>query len=274
MSGRGQRPRDAAAGIGIVELIVTTLITVMVIGGLMTMATSMQFVHADLDTRTNAFQSTRIALDRIQRDLLLAGVGLTPMLPVFPLIMPRDGGGITIRHNEGGQTSLLRADMKDDVKVPVPDGHGFQVGDIVAIYDGTGSLDMGTVAKTGDKTIQMSAGLSKRYRRGDGAAVARVVSVSYYLESSGGTRMLMRQVDTEAASPIALDVARFELVFFDDSQPPAPFTPTTSFSQLRIGMVDVRLQVTTPTERVQAGDRPTFELQTRIAPRALSVSRS
>lgn len=261
-------------GMSLLEMLVASLVTTMIVGGLMTMLNSMQFVSSDLESRTSAYQAARVAMDRIQRDITLAGVGLTPMLPVFPLISGRDDGGLTLRHNQEGVAYGLPANMPNDRQVIVPAGHEFEEGQLVALYDASGSIELAGIATAGGTRLVLDRSLSRTYRTADGAAVSRIQQLDYFVQVTDGASNLMRQIDGGTPQVIATDVVNFDVTFYNEDQPPAEFTPTTDVQRLRIRVVEVSLELRTALERIQAGDRPTFELTSRISPRALSILRS
>ncbi len=266
-------PVASDRGSTLIELLVSTALTMMIVGGLGMMLTSTQFVYQDTAARGNVQQAARMALDRIQRDVMLTGVGLTPMLPVFPLVVPRVDGGIDLRANPQSATVLLDADMTGLENVFVPQGAMFQPGEWVAVYDARGAIELGEVEQLWPDRFQLVAPLSKNYEVADTAAVAKLSQTSYYLETQGGIQVLMRQVDARTPQPIASNVLDFRFRYFDDSLPPVEFIPDTPERQLRIRTIHIELSAETADDRIQSGDRASFTLRARVVPRALSIVR-
>lgn len=261
-------------GTTLIEVLISSLLTALIVGGLMTMLTGSQFVFEDTSDRSTVQQAARIGLDRLQRDVMLTGIGLTPMLPVLPLVMPRRDGGIDLRANATSTAVIMSADMTGRRNVFVPNGSLFTAGEWVAIYDALGSIEIAEVSQVWSNRFQVAARTSKNYETSGTAAVAKLSQTSYFLATQGGTQVLMRQVDSGPPQPVAADVLNLQFRYFDDSQPPVEFTPDTPERQLRIRTIDIELAVETSRNRIQAEDRPSFTLRARVVPRALSIGRS
>lgn len=259
-------------GTGLLELLVATTVTVFIMIGVLSMLTSTQFTDTDLRERSSTQQAARIAMGWLQRDLTIAGVGLTPMTPVFPLVVPRQDGGVTIRYNRNATTALITANVTSTDKIDVPANLGLGVGNQLIIYDNNGAFDVTTVKAKNQAGTQLTVepSLTRMYQTADGTAVSRVEQIDYWLEES----VLRRQVDGNPSTPVAMDVAAFEVRYLDDQQPPAEFTPETAVSQLRIRVIEARVRVESTTDRFQGRDRPASDLRSHISPRALSISRS
>jgi len=259
-------------GMSLIEAMLASVLTTMVIGGVLTMLTSMQVTNIDLQDRSAARQGLRMAMSWIQRDLTMAGVGLTPMTPVFPLVLPRDGGGLTIRYNTQAITDLIQGDTAGRTNIVVPTDFGGRVGDYVIVYDSTGGFDLTLVQEydPGTAGLVVAPAMGRDYLVSDGTAIARVEQIEYWLDGTN----LMRRIDADAAQLIAQAVTAFTLRYFNDEIPPAEFTPTTAASQMRIRVIEVLLRTETERDQLQTGERPPVELRTRISPRPLSISRS
>ena len=271
MSAAARRIWGSTGGVSLLEALISTALTAMVVGGLTTMLTGSQFTFEDTSDRSSAQQAARIGLDRMQRDIMLTGVGLTPMLAVFPLAVPRADGGIDLRGNPGSVTVAMNADMTGTRNVFVPNGGLFAAGEWVVVYDAMGAIEMAEIAQSWSDRFQLVSTLSKNYQVGDTAVVAKLSQTSYYLATQGGTQFLMRQADGGTPQPVAADVLNLQFRYFDDSLPPAEFVPDTPPRQMRIRTIDIELTVETPRDRVQAADRPSFTLRARVVPRALSI---
>ena len=137
-------PREA--GFSLLEMLVASFISILIVGGMLLMLTHLQEVHRDTQQLIDARQSPRIALEQIQRDLQLAGVGISSMLSPLPPIVPRADVVVDIRYNRDGLNTVLVADMSEaGAALDVSDASGFEAGMMVAIFDSSGTLDMVTL---------------------------------------------------------------------------------------------------------------------------------
>jgi hypothetical protein len=155
----------------------------------------------------------------------------------------------------------------------MPAGHGFLVGDTVAVYDAQGGIEVAEVETATANQIVVAPALSRNFLQADTAAVASLVQISYTLTDEAGSGVLTRQVGTQAAQIIARNVAAFTVTYFDDSLPPVAFSPVSTPEQLRIRALAITLTVQTQNERVTNGETPSFTLTARVAPRALAIVR-
>lgn len=263
-------------GFSLIELIVAGLISLFVVGGVMTMLVSINDINRDTQQLIDSQQSVRIALDQIQRDVQIAGVGLLWLLPPTPVIIPRADGGIDIRQNQGGLMAGLIADMgsgTDDFTVD--DVTGFSPGMQVAVYDAGGSIDFVTIIAVDTNNDRLSHdGASKAYTVADGTAVARILTISYYLQQIDGVWTMVREKDGANTATIAANivVAGTSILYWDDSLPSVLFNPNTNSLQLRIRTIEVTLEIETVDTMLNSNIRRSSTLTTRITPRAMVLS--
>lgn len=273
---RRAAPLCEDSGFSLIELLVASLVSLFVVGGIMGMLVSVQDTHRDQQQLIDIQQSSRIAMAQLQRDIQLAGVGLTWLLPPTPVIIPRADGGIDIRQNQGGLMTGLAADMPGPTDViSVLDVTGFEVGMGIAVYDGGGAIDFATITAVNAAADTIShTGVSKAYTVADGSAVARVLTVSYFLQANGGVLSLVRQEDGALTAPVATNVVATgtSITYWDDSEPSVVFTPATNADQLRITMVQIALEIQTEDPRLNTVVRPTTSLTFRVTPRAVVLS--
>lgn len=256
------------AGYGLVELLVSTVLTLLVVGSLGQLLVTVQEHQHDLQANLDAQQGARLALVRIQRDLQMAGVGLARLQPPFPYIIPR-ADGVEIRVNGDQATTFLIGNMGNSTQpLNVDSVEGFEVGDVIAVYDTTGDLDLTTVTDVQGNHLNHT-GVSKPYSKFDGTTIAQIATIVYRLEGVAAPFQLVREVDGADTAVIAGNVYDFELVYWDDSDPRGAFTPTTAEEQLRIEMIQVLLEVGAPEPRLRDGVVPTTRFEARVAPRAL-----
>jgi type II secretory pathway pseudopilin PulG len=270
VSGRTIERREEA-GYSLIELMVAMLVSTLVVGGVMMMLNSIQDVNRDSQEIIDARQSTRIAMEQIQRDLQLAGVGLVWLVPPLPLVVPQPDGGIQLRHNQSGVTASLAADMANTTDAfTVDDTTGFAIGQMVGIYDSTGSIDM--VDITGIDTANdriMHGGVSKAYTVADGTALAWIQTITYSVDAQ---ERLTRQVDAEAAQPMAGNVIAFGVTYWNNATPTVVFVPNTTSLQMTIQTVQVDLTVETENTRLNTNQFRQATLTTRVTPRAMVLS--
>jgi type II secretory pathway pseudopilin PulG len=259
------------SGFSLLEMLVASLISILVVGGVLIMLDGIQQVYRDQQQIMDAQQSARLALEQMQRDLQVAGVGLAWMLSPLPPIVPRADGGFEIHHNQGGVTAVLVQDMAGAGGfLAVDDVSGFAVNMVVAVYDSTGSMDMVTVTGINDASNYLyHDGASRAYTVAAGTSVARVLTISYWIDTVDALSSLMRQEDANPAQPVAHFVQTLDVTYYDDHRPPLQFTPLTIADQLRIRMVEIQLTVEVENTRLTVGDRPSVTLTSRVTPRAM-----
>jgi type II secretory pathway pseudopilin PulG len=265
-----QSPSEA--GFSLLEMLVASLISILIVGGILIMLDGIQQVYRDQMQIMDSQQSARLALEQMQRDLQLAGVGLAWMLSPLPAIVPRADGGFDIRHNQGGVTAVLVEDMPDTTShFAVNDVSGFEIGMVVAVYDSTGTMDLVTLTDitTDERQHLHHDGASKAYSVAEGASVARVLTISYWVDTVDVLSSLMRQEDDVQAQPVAHYVRSLNVGYFNDNRPPQLFTPMTVADQLRIRMVEIQITVEVENTRLTVGDRPAVTLTSRVTPRAM-----
>jgi type IV pilus assembly protein PilW len=259
------------SGFSLLEMLVASLISILVVGGVLIMLDGIQQVHRDQQQLMDAQQSARLALEQMNRDIQLGGVGLTGMLSPLPTIIPRLDGGIEIRHNQGGISALLIQDMAGgNGFLAVDDVSGFAVNMVIAIYDSSGSMDMVTITGIDDGSDYIyHDGASRAYTVAAGTSVARVLSVRYWVDTVDVLSSLMRQEDAVQAQPVAHFVQALNISYYDDNLPPLQFTPLTIADQLRISMVEIQITVEVENTRLTVGDRPSVTLRSRVTPRGM-----
>ncbi len=212
----------------------------------------------------------------MQRDIQIAGVGLLWLLPPTPVIIPRADGGIDIRQNQGGIMAAFVADMANNNDAfSVDDVTGFMVGMQLAVYDSGGSIDFVTITAIDAANDRIShTGASKAYTVANGTAVARVMTISYFLQNNGGVFTLVRQEDNNAVAPIATNVVAggTNIIYWDDSLPAVQFNPNTLVMQLRIRTVEITLEIETEDNKLNTNQTRSTTLTTRMTPRAMVLS--
>jgi len=271
---RATRSHSSEAGFSLLELLIASLVSVFVVGGVLTMLVGLEDVHRDTQELIDAQQTARLALDQMSRDVQMAGVGLAWLLPPFPLVVPRGDGGIDIRHNQGDITAILVADMGGpNDSLMVDSAVGFEAGQQIGVYDAMGAMDLVDVVSVdlGANRI-VHSGASKAFLVADGTAVARIETISYMIQNIAGVPTLMRQESNAAAQPIGTQIQNLTITYWDDSAPAVVFVPVGTVDQLRIRTVEIDLIIQTENVRLNTIQRRTASLTTRVTPRAIVLS--
>ncbi|MGD8331059.1 MAG: prepilin-type N-terminal cleavage/methylation domain-containing protein [Acidobacteriota bacterium] len=263
--------RFDAAGYSLIELLVAMLVSTLVVGGVMTMLTSIEEVHRDSQQLIDAQQQARISMEQIQRDLQVAGVGLAWLVAPLPLIVPQGAGSFQIRHNQGGLTSALAADQTGTGgSLTVNDVTGFAVGMTAGVYDSSGAFDLVTITgiDTGNNRISHT-GTSKAFTVADGTAVAHIETITYAVDAQN---RLTRQIDNNAAQPIAGNVVNFAITYWNNGDPTTMFNPATNAEMMRIQTVQIDLTIETEDAQINTANERQVTLSTRVTPRAIVLS--
>ncbi len=263
------------SGFSLLEVLVASTMSILVVGGMLMMLNGLSEVHRDQMQLIDAQQTARLALAQMQRDIQQAGIGLFGLLAPVPVIEPRADGGIDVRFNTDNLTARLSTSQGGpESHFDVDDVSGFQVGMVVAVYDGAGSYDFTTLtAVEADKLhLHHDGGLSKAYQVGDGAAVKRVETISYELLSVNGTFSLQRQEDNNDAQPVATNVRSLTIVYYNDANPPQAFVPLTVADQLRVHAIEVSLEIETEDVKLNTAEKRSVPLKIRITPRSILLS--
>lgn len=258
-------------GFGLLEMLIAGLVGTMIFIGASMLMTGMQENYADAQVRTDAQQTTRMAMVWVQRDLQTAGIGLARLQPPFATVLPRDDGGIDLRANPGQITTFLTQGQKSgSADLRVDSIEGFEVGQVVAVYDDTGRVEMTRLTGVNGRRLRHE-GLSDPFTQAGTTAVAVVETITYRLDGDEAPFQLIREVDGNDAAVISDQVLGFDLTYFDDSSPAAEFLPTTTAQQMRIRLVEIDLELRAAAERLDRRGTPSFRLTSRVAPRSLTL---
>ena len=259
-------------GLGLLELLVGLTLSGLLAAGAMSLLGSSQVLHRDVEIRSSMQQSTRIAMEQVQRDLTITGVGLAPMIAIFPKIVPREDGGVEIHHNVSGTATLLTRTAWLTSTLSVASSAGFEVGHEVALYDASGAIDTAIVLAVEPGKLRLNRFLTRAYRVSEGAAVTRVQTVSYWQGEIDGGQVLIRQADGQPAAPLVRNVGEFSVAYYDDPTSWVPFVPADAQDLARIRVVEIRLVVVPDDSRLIDAAMPNVVLRTRITPRSLALS--
>jgi hypothetical protein len=149
------------------------------------------------------------------------------------------------------------------------------VGDKITVYDSSGVFQILTITRVmgGGRQLRTAEPASEIFHTNRGGAIAAIELVRYFIDDSGATPTLMRQVNDDPAAPLAVDVTALQFEYFDDSVPPSAFLPTTAAAQLRIRSVGVTLAIERTDRVLGIGAAPSVRLVARVFPRAIGLTR-
>jgi len=260
-------------GFSLLEALVASLMSVLVVGGMLLILTGLSDVHRDQQQLIDAQMTSRLALEQMQRDIQQAGIGLLGLLAPLPVVEPRDDGGIDIRSNADNLTARFTGEMGSQHFV-VDDVSGFEVGMMVVVYDATGSFDLTTLTAVEPDALHLhfDGALSKVYMLADRGVVKRVRTISYYLVSVNGAFSLQRQEDDDDAQPVAINVRSMNIAYFNTANPPQVFTPMTLADQLLIRGIEISLEVETEDVRLNTTQERTVTQTIRVTPRSILLA--
>ena len=262
---------DDVRGFSLIEVMIASAMFLLLLGGVSTMIGSVRDNYEDSSARIDAQQSARIAMEQVQRDLQVAGVGLSRLQAPFEIIVPRPDGGIDMRQNRGQVTTFLTTAMGNTASdLEVDDASLFSVGQRIAVYDAAGSIDMAEITAIDIGASLIShGGLTVAYDPADGAAVAVVQTITYRPVVNGSTFDLVREVDDANAAVLATNLTVVEFNYFDNAVPPVQFSPLTLAERLVIRVIEARLDVQAVGARLVGNEQPTITLTARVTPRSL-----
>ncbi len=234
-------------GFSIVELLLATLLTLIVVGaaiGLMNHHTLASRVQPET---VDAQQRLRAGVDMLFRDVYMAGAGLDtgtmagPLIAYLPPVLPRRIGlrnadapevarqdAITLIHvpAASAQTSLsapiaaLTVDLQELAGCPIgraPCGLGAGAG--LLIFDDRGHFDLFTVlAVQGSQGTLRHRGQSGPYSFLAGAHAAEVETRTYYFDAA--SRQLRSYNGDATDAPVIDDVSGLTVEYFGSADPP------------------------------------------------------
>jgi len=265
--------RRCDRGYSLLEVMIASLITALVGMGLTTMLFKTQEFTADTSSVLEAQQGARMALDKMQRELMNAGIGLQDLVAPFAPIEQRSDGGIKIRWNPTGRVEPLKDTLQSgQIAIRLIDTRGFSPEQYVLVTDSVGNAEMFQLRSVEANSLMTYESSSSDFLVSDGASVSSLAQAQYWVDDSTGTTTLWRQLDGQAPQPVAIPVRSLALTYLDDSTPPIRFVPTTVPERMRIRAVEVTLIVDAPRPRLRDGTVQSATLRTRTVPRAILLT--
>jgi len=274
------------AGFTLVELVIAALVVALVMSAVLASASLAQATYRVHAEAADMDQRTRVLVHALQHDLTLAGAGLDhgplagsltqSFAPILPRAIATDGpeaataSAITIRYVPAGspQTTILDdlASASSAVHVategvcPAADPVcGFSAGMQVALFDGTGTYDLLTIADVQDDALRFRAPTEGAILPlAAGAALTQVVSRSYYLNESEAR--VYRYDGFQSRVPLVDNIVQLAFEYRGEPVPPIarrnasdPIGPWTTY-----GPRPPPVGLTGPTLEYGAGESCTF----------------
>jgi len=244
-------------GFSLVELLLASLITVIVVGGAFQLAAPAQRMFQAQPEAADMQQRVRVAVDALRRDLVMAGAGtyagpaLGPLNDILAPVMPLNGFGdapdqaqnvffrpdaISFLYvpSTASQTQLsaslapggLDPLIETSQNCPLPTSQqvcGFASGDRVLLTDTSGDWDVYSV----DQVVNSAMTLLHRGPPSSasypvGSALSAIRAGSYFLKSdiAAGTYQLMRHDGWVTELPVVDEVVALEFRYFGTTEPP------------------------------------------------------
>jgi type II secretory pathway pseudopilin PulG len=253
---RGVGPRRrlrSEAGFSIVEMMISTVILLSVLGTIFMLVDPGQSMSRAQPEVSDMQQRMRVASDMLQKDLIMAGAGtysgsiagtlanyFAPVLPYRngatlsdpPLSYFQDRVTITYVPNTASQTNVRdpmpqpSSEIKVDAQPGCPAGDalcGFHEGMRVIIFDDTGSWDIFTITEVQTAGLHLqhrppNPDFSKAYSPTEHARIAQVQTHVYYLDQAA--RQLHHYDGWTTDLPLVDNAVGLELRYFGDPNPP------------------------------------------------------
>jgi|GEM_PF-2034427 len=248
--------RRREAGFSLVEMMVATAILLAVTGGIFSLLNPSQGTYRAQPEVSDMQQRLRVAVDSLQRDLIMAGAGTYSGSAVgalgnfFAPILPHTVGtmvpgspdnpnpsAITIMYvPPTAAQSTISTDMPNEsaeLKVTAmagcPQGEelcGFEIGDRALIFNAEGAYDIFTVTQVQDDALH----LQHRDNRFTTTYVAssyitKIASHTYYLNRD--ERRLYHYDGYQTNLPVVDNVVDLRFEYFGEPMPPALRKPLT-----------------------------------------------
>jgi type II secretory pathway pseudopilin PulG len=244
-------------GFSLAELLLAALITLIVVGGALSLVASAQRMFQTQPEASDMQQRLRVAVDALRRDLLMAGAGpytgsapgalnylIAPVMPYRAFgDAPDQGRGVFFRNDSisflyvpstPSQTQLADALAEGalEPRIELPSNCpvatskelcGFSEDDRVLMVDGRANWDVYTVDRVRDGAMSLrhrGEPSSTRYERG--TTMSHVRAGSYFLEGdeSAGTFQLMRHDGWATELPVVDEVVGLAFRYFGSAAPP------------------------------------------------------
>ncbi len=250
MTGRGE------SGFTIIEMLVAVAVMMAVLGAVFSLLNPAQGIFQTEPEVSDVQQRLRVSLDTLEKDLLMAGAGVSagaragPLSSYFAPVMPYRRGDVGDDARAGvfyrpdtitvlyvppthAQTTVGSAmDFGNELLAQArvncgPDAHdrlcGFTQDMRILLFEPNGAFDTFTLTDVQGQDLRLEhvAALSSTYSGGK-AVVAEVVSHTYYLKADASTNafQLMHYDGYQTDLPVVDHVVGLEFEYFGDPRPP------------------------------------------------------
>jgi len=205
-------------GMGVIEILVASVISLMVLGVAVVMFTRNQSILEEQNEATNIQAKARYSVDRIEEEIRMAGFGL----PAFQGLTAIGANSISFRSNLDDVRTTTPpcnscpgtiAGSTGDTTLTVVDESGFSSGDKIVIHDPNFSQwELNTVTGTSAGTLSLGAGLAHDYVYGINTSLVTVNKYNDITIALSGTNII-RTVDGAATNLVSDVDATNGLVF-------------------------------------------------------------
>ena len=250
--------RAPEAGFSMIEMLVATAILVVVTGGIFALINPAQGTFRAQPEVSDMQQRLRVAVDAIQRDLIMAGAGtysgsavgalgnfFSPILPhSVGTLVPGDPDNpdptaITIMYvpPTSSQTTLSTSMPNESAELKVNEQQGcptnqqealcgFEEGMRVLIFDPTGAYDIFTITQVQDAALHLQHRDDKFTTTYDtGAYITQIESHTYYLNAA--ERRLYHYDGYQTNLPMVDNVVGLRFDYFGEPMPAMLRKPVT-----------------------------------------------
>ena len=236
------------AGYTLAELILATAIALVVLGAVFTLVNPARGIFRTQPQVSDMQQRMRVAVDLLQKDLLVAGAGLHAgsalgaLISFFPPVLPHRVGRLRVDPARdvyfrreaislfyvppaASQTTTRSQIASRSGRVMIDPACtrngglcGFRAGDTALVFDETGAADTFRITKVASSVLQLEHQgqmLAKVYTQG--SYIAQVDTQTYYFDSR---RDQLRRYDGwETDLPLVDDVVDVSFRYFGDPRP-------------------------------------------------------
>jgi hypothetical protein len=256
-TGRMQRQVRGEQGFTIIELLVSSMITLTVTAAIFTLMNPAQGTFQKEPEVSDLQQRLRVGVDTLQKDLVMAGAGtysgpmvgalsffMAPVMPYNAFKSPTDPSAQIYYRNDTismlyvpptpSQTTISQdmpqpsAELKVDPQPNCPGGQqnqlcGFNEGDRLIIFDAEGNWDVFTVTNVQDAAAHLQHNqdtLSTSYSTGSHVTEATAAMYHHYVDVSTNTYQLRYFDGYINDVPVVDNVVKMEFKYFGDPIPP------------------------------------------------------
>lgn len=254
-SGVDVRRARAERGFTIIELMIATAIMMTITGALFAVMNPSTGMFQAQPEVADLQQRLRVAVDSLQKDLIMAGAGtysgasagtlsnfMAPLMPykafgdtpdpvngtyfrtdaISLMYVPPTPSQTTITDPMPAQSSEIKVTPQANCPSKKQQLCGFEIGDKLIIFDGMGNWDFFTVTQVQDAAAHLQHRLHDfTVSYAAGSYVTAVTVAMYYLNTNETTKTYQLMYhDGVEARPLVDNVVKLEFQYFGDSQPP------------------------------------------------------